>query len=182
MDSGLVNVGTSCWVSSSIQLLYSLSPIRFALEEFNQPDGDIDAIELYEPAQQGKRQKKKKFQFSSEIFIVLLSNILFKIRTKRASTVQHEHLKYMVNYMQTDQGRMTRNGFEDADEKLIGCLLRPTFYLPSNTDDSILDEWNALELPKIPDRLLTRYTLQRQNFLKYGRLLQIYIISKFFQI
>jgi hypothetical protein len=86
----------------------------------------------------------------------------------------------MVNYMQSEQGKKTQNGFEDADEKLIGCLLSPKFYLPSNTDDSIIDQWDALELPKIPEVLLDRHTPKIQNVLRYGRLWQTYIIFKYF--
>jgi len=116
MNCGLVNIGSSCWLSSSIQVLFSISSIRSALEEFNQSDVYVDAIELYAPFG-NKPKTKKKIQRRSEIFIDLLSNILFKIRTKCAQTVKHEHLKYMVNYMQSEQGKKTQNGFEDADEK-----------------------------------------------------------------
>jgi uncharacterized UBP type Zn finger protein len=57
MNCGLVNIGSSCWLSSSIQVLFLISSIRRSLEEFNQSDVYVDAIELYAPFEKKQRQR-----------------------------------------------------------------------------------------------------------------------------
>ena len=58
MQSGLPNVGTSCWLNSGIQVLYSLVPIRCALSAFIKSEDYINHLDLYVAAKAGSKKKK----------------------------------------------------------------------------------------------------------------------------
>ena len=74
----------------------------------------------------------------------------------------------MVAYLQNQQGNIIRSGFEDADEKFIGCFLCPMFYLPRNTDELVMAQWNKLESQKIPAHLLANLRPGLSELLTYG--------------
>ena len=57
MQSGLPNVGTSCWLNSGIQVLYSLVPIRCALSAFIKSEDYINHLDLYVAAKAGSKKK-----------------------------------------------------------------------------------------------------------------------------
>jgi len=166
MQSGLQNVGASCWLNSGIQVLYSLIPIRSALSAFIKNEEYINQLDLYVAAKPGS--KKKIFRFVDHIFTELLSHIFALIHNNCAGAVQSDHLKYMVAYLQNQQGNIIRSGFEDADEKFIGCFLCPMFYLPRNTDEQVMAQWNKLESQKIPAHLLASLRPGLSELLTYG--------------
>jgi hypothetical protein len=166
MQSGLHNIGASCWLNSGIQVLYSLMPIRSALSAFIKNEEYINHLDLYVAAKAGS--KKKKFRFVDHIFTELLSHIFANIHNNCAGVVRIDHLKYMVAYLQNQQGNIIRNGFEDADEKFIGCFLCPMFYLPRNTDEQVMAQWNKLESQKIPAHLLASLRPGLSELLTYG--------------
>ena len=165
MQTGLQNVGTSCWLNSGIQVLYSLIPIRSALSAFIKNEDYINHLDLYVAAM---GSKKIRFRLDDHIFTELLSHIFAKIHNNCAGAVRIDHLKYMVAYLQNQQGNIIRSGFEDADEKFIGCFLCPMFYLPRNTDERVMAQWNKLESQKIPAHLLESLRPGLSELLTYG--------------
>jgi hypothetical protein len=78
----------------------------------------------------------------------------------------------MVAYLQNEQGNVIGSGFEDADEKLIGCFLCPIFYLPLNTNDLVKAQWNKLESQKIPVHLLANLSPGLKDLLTYVSVFQ----------
>jgi hypothetical protein len=170
MQSGLHNIGASCWLNSSIQVLYSLIPIGLAMSAMLKSEEYINKIDLYVAVKPGC--KKKLFRFADHIFTALLSHIFARIHNNNTGVVRKDHLKYMVAYLQNEQGNVIGSGFEDADEKLIGCFLCPIFYLPLNTNDLVKAQWNKLESQKIPVHLLANLSPGLKDLLTYVSVFQ----------
>jgi ubiquitin C-terminal hydrolase len=57
MQSGLHNIGASCWLNSSIQVLYSLIPIGLAMSAMLKSEEYINKIDLYVAVKPGCKKK-----------------------------------------------------------------------------------------------------------------------------